>query len=127
MQNFVKAITRPVTATPATVVPAGTIIGCTTGTYAAAGAKATNFAGVTVENSDTNGYAGIATENEVDVIAGSAITEGQYLTSNASGQAIPYVYNSAGALTMVIGQARAAQATAGSLVRMKIMFFQGLS
>ena len=126
MQNFVRGITRPVTTTPATVVPAGTIIACSAGVYAAAAAKALGFVGVTYENSDTRGYAGIATEEEVDVLLGGTVTEGQDLTSNASGQAIAYVYNGAGAQTMVIGQARAA-GVSGNLVRMKLSRYQGLS
>jgi len=103
-QGYHEIDSFPVDGAPATPVAANTIVtmsGTNAGNVAVAGAGATGIIGVTIEATDTNGYAAVRLIGTVRVQVGASnITAGQDIGSDASGHAIPLTPSVAGAGTL---------------------------
>jgi hypothetical protein len=111
---------------PATTYQAGTILvasGSNVGQAAVSGSKARKFLGVTTAISDKGGYVAIerGAGKVVDVIAGAvAVSYGDQIVSDGSGNGVPFVPLNSGAIAQIIGVALTAQTVQGSTFQMLI-------
>jgi|SRR5579871_905254 len=101
--------------------------GVNAGNAALSTAKALGFVGVTKEASDARGYVAAALAGVIDVIAGSNVTAGNMIASDANGKGAPVtLINNGTTVTQVVGVALTT-ALAGNTFKLLIQPQIGLS